>query len=133
MSYKILYDCLGCGACEMACPTEAIAQSMDFRVAYVVDPLLCNDCAECVPVCPVETLVPDPDWAVCMGRGCPLTSSRFTGWGCSQGSVRCETCGAMLWQAAQSSEWVCPRCDEGRKVICPKVRKSETSEICTDV
>lgn len=127
MSLTVLEECLGCGACETVCPTGAISQSDDFRVAYVVDPLLCNDCRECVPICPVDVLVDDPVWAVCEGRGCPLTSSRLAGWECTQGQGRCTTCGAMLWRSPGTDAWSCPRCDGRSRVMCPKTRRLEAA------
>lgn len=119
-------ECLGCGACEIVCPTAAISQSDDFRVAYRVDPLLCNDCLECVSVCPVDALVPDDRFAVCHGRGCPLTSTRLHSWTCSEGIHRCPSCGTMMWRRPDDADSACPRCDWRMKVICPKVRRVST-------
>jgi ferredoxin len=126
MAFRVLETCIGCGACEFACPSAAISQSEGFPVVYAVDPLRCNDCAECVPVCPVDALGPDPEWAVCHGRGCPLSSSRYAGWECSEGQERCDRCGSMLWRPA-GGEWVCSYCrlgEGGRGASCPKTRPS---------
>ncbi len=121
-------ECLGCGACEFACATGAISQSAGFPVAYVVDPLLCNDCDRCLDVCPVDGLVPDEGWAVCHGRGCPLSSKRYADWECSEGRERCRACGSMLWRAPGGS-WECRTCrtvGDGtvRGATCPKVRRA---------
>lgn len=121
-------ECLGCGACESACPTGAVSQRISFPVAYEVDPLLCNDCGRCLVVCPVEGLVPDEGWAVCHGRGCPLSSHRYEGWECSEGRERCPTCAGMLWREPGGA-WACTTCapaEEGapRRAACPKVRRS---------
>ncbi len=127
MAYRVGDGCIGCGACEFACPSGAISQTDAFPVTYVVDPLGCNDCADCVVVCPVDVLAPDPGWAVCRGRGCPLSSSRYAGWECSEGEDRCGTCGSMLWRPPGGA-WVCSRCrlgEERRGASCPKVRHAE--------
>jgi len=53
MAAKIDEDtCTGCGACESACPVDAI--SVD-DVA-VVDEETCIDCGACVDECPVEAI-----------------------------------------------------------------------------
>ena len=56
-------ECVFCGACEMECPNEAIAQGED---AFAVDPARCTECvghfdeAQCVVVCPVECIEVHP-------------------------------------------------------------------------
>jgi ferredoxin len=41
--------CVGCGACEVICPTEAI--KIEGMLAVTKDEL-CIDCGACVPACP---------------------------------------------------------------------------------
>ncbi|MCC6340163.1 MAG: 4Fe-4S binding protein [Acidimicrobiia bacterium] len=126
MALRITDACFGCGVCEAACPQRAITQGESFAVVYVIDPLACNDCMECVPVCPVYAIVPDPEWAVCHGRGCPLASSRYAGWECSEGEPRCPACGAMMWRPP-GDDWVCSACRTpggSRGARCPKTERA---------
>ena len=55
MAYKIIDDCIMCGACEPECPESAISEGEDI---YVIDPELCTDCGSCAEVCPVDACVP---------------------------------------------------------------------------
>lgn len=129
MSFKVLDDaCIGCGACDFSCPTGALTKTDSFLGLFVIDPLTCNDCAECVPKCPVLAIVPDPDWPVCGGRGCPLTSSRLADVVCAYWQQRCPQCGTTLWESeSHEGGAACPRCGWGMKVACPRTRMlSET-------
>ncbi|MDA8040567.1 MAG: 4Fe-4S binding protein [Actinomycetota bacterium] len=125
MALVIGSSCIGCGGCELACPREAIYQGDGSPVSYLIDPLLCDDCARCIGLCPIEVIEPDPELAVCMGRGCPLASRRYAGWTCSQGRPRCPECGGMLWTEPGGNHSSCPECDAvlaRPKAACPKVR-----------
>lgn len=51
MAYKISDDCVACGACAEACPTEAIAEA-DGK--YEIDADKCIDCGSCADACPVD-------------------------------------------------------------------------------
>lgn len=53
MAHVISSECISCGACEPACPVEAISQGDD---QYVIDANTCTDCGACVEVCPVEAI-----------------------------------------------------------------------------
>ena len=54
MAYRITEECLGCGACEKACPLEAIAKASN---KYVIDENKCISCGTCAGVCPIEASV----------------------------------------------------------------------------
>lgn len=61
MAMKITEECINCGACEPACPREAIKEG-DERYEIITDK--CTECADeggsqCVPVCPVDCIVKD--------------------------------------------------------------------------
>jgi len=45
--------CVGCGACEGACPVTAISPDSD---KYKIDPVACTDCSACAEVCPVSAI-----------------------------------------------------------------------------
>jgi len=53
MTVKIDVEaCIGCGACEGACPVEAI--KMEDGKAVVSD--ACIDCGACISECPVDAI-----------------------------------------------------------------------------
>jgi ferredoxin len=64
MAYKIIEDCMSCGACISECKNEAISEGDE---AYTIDPSKCTECIgnfespKCAEVCPVDACVPDPD------------------------------------------------------------------------
>ena len=45
-------ECIGCGACVEACPSEAIS----LNEVAVVDEGACIDCGVCVDECPTEAI-----------------------------------------------------------------------------
>lgn len=127
MSFRVGQTCDGCGMCKLACPRGAIHLSgVIGGIPYVVTPLDCNDCGKCAIVCRRDALAPDPEWAECWGRGCPLTTRRYEGWSCAEGRRRCTECGNSMWKEPDGDGWICMRCDLGAKVMCPKVRKANT-------
>lgn len=121
MSFKVIEDlCIGCGACEFACPTGALTKTDSYLGLFAIDPYTCDDCTLCVDKCPPLAIVPDPEWPVCHGRGCPLTAARLSDIECALWQDRCPECGTTLW--VRDGEWSCPRCGLGLRVLCPKTR-----------
>jgi len=63
MATHITADCINCGACEPACPNDAIQQGDEI---YEIDPERCTECVgyfdqeACQAVCPVSCCLPDP-------------------------------------------------------------------------
>lgn len=123
MSYKVVEDlCIGCGACDFSCHTDALTKTDSYLGLFVIDPFTCDDCAACVDKCPVLAIVPDPDWPICSGKGCPLTSTRLDGVTCSVWKETCDACGTTLWQRDDGS-WACPGCAWEMKVRCPRTHR----------
>ena len=64
MAYKIIEECISCGACEPECPNQAIAAG---DTIYIIDSDKCTECVghfdaqQCAAVCPVDCCVTDPD------------------------------------------------------------------------
>ena len=123
MSFTVLQDrCIGCGACVFSCHSDALVKTDSFLGVFEIDPYTCDDCGVCVGKCPETAIVPDDRFPVCNGHGCPLTSQRLADTECAVWQQRCPDCGTTLWREAGASEFVCPKCDNGRKVSCPKTR-----------
>ena len=56
MAYKITDECVACGACQDACPVEAISEGSD---QFVIDADACIECGSCADTCPNEAIVLD--------------------------------------------------------------------------
>lgn len=126
MSFQVLQDkCIGCGACDYSCHTDALTKTDTFLGLFEIDPYTCDDCGVCVAKCPEAAIVADPAWPVCNGHGCPLHSNRLAGTECAIWQQTCPTCGTTMWRDADSADFGCPKCDSGRKVSCPKTRLLE--------
>lgn len=134
MSHRVLEDaCIGCGGCEYACPTGALTKTDSFLGLFVIDPFTCDDCGQCVDKCPVLAIEPDPEWAVCGDRGCPLKSQRLADVECSIWQQRCPECGTTLWRTGGEEAWSCPRCGMGMRVACPRTTKLDRFTPATDL
>jgi ferredoxin len=64
MATLIVDSCINCGACEPACPNDAIRPGEE---VFVISPERCTECVgfhdeeQCAKVCPVDSCLPDPD------------------------------------------------------------------------
>ncbi len=54
-SHYILENCVGCGVCDIKCPTKAITGIKKER--YIIDPNLCINCGVCGVYCPYDSIV----------------------------------------------------------------------------
>jgi ferredoxin len=130
MSFRVLQDrCIGCGACDYSCHSGALSKTDTFLGLFEIDPYTCDDCAVCVGKCPEQAIVVDPAWPVCHGHGCPLGSTRLAEVECSIWQLTCSSCGTSMWRSPGADHATCPKCDDGRKVSCPKTRMLEHAPV----
>jgi len=123
MSLMVRQDrCIGCGACDYSCHSQALTKTDEFLGLFEIDPFTCDDCGVCVTKCPENAIVVDERFPVCHGHGCPLQSQRLADTTCAIWQQTCTSCGTTMWREPDAHEWSCPKCDAGRKVSCPKTR-----------
>lgn len=60
MAYKIPEGCLGCGACFIDCPFDAISQNHETHL-FDINPKKCVECDICVDLCPIELIERDEE------------------------------------------------------------------------
>jgi formate hydrogenlyase subunit 6/NADH:ubiquinone oxidoreductase subunit I len=55
--FYIDQTCIGCGACDHACPGKVDAISRleeDFLGRFIIDEKQCINCGVCIPLCPLQ-------------------------------------------------------------------------------
>ena len=55
MSFFIIDKCVGCTACELVCPVDAISGVK--KEIYFIDPKICIDCGACGRACPYDSIL----------------------------------------------------------------------------
>jgi ferredoxin len=55
MSFLITDKCVGCSACEIVCPVDAISGVK--KELYFIDPKVCIDCGACGRACPYDAIL----------------------------------------------------------------------------
>ncbi len=55
MAFFITDKCVGCSACEVVCPVDAISGVK--KELYYVDPKICIDCGACGRACPYDAIL----------------------------------------------------------------------------
>jgi Na+-translocating ferredoxin:NAD+ oxidoreductase RNF subunit RnfB len=63
MALRITFDCIACGACQYACPNDAVVGGVRL---YSIIARRCNECVgqfetpQCVAACPIDCIVVRP-------------------------------------------------------------------------
>ena len=71
MATLITEECINCGACEPACPNQAISEGDDI---FVINPSRCTECVghfeveQCLDVCPVRCCTTDLNYPEAEGE-----------------------------------------------------------------
>lgn len=81
--------CTGCGACVLACPTEAIRQN-GVGKGITLDATGCNGCFRCVAVCPENAI--SATWGIDL----PMMLAGPVVHECTAGLSTCQSCGSPL-------------------------------------
>jgi electron transport complex protein RnfB len=55
VSFFITDKCVGCSACELVCPVDAITGVK--KELYFIDPKICIDCGACGRACPYDAIL----------------------------------------------------------------------------
>ena len=55
MAFFITDKCVGCSACELVCPVDAISGVK--KADYFIDPKICIDCGACGRACPYDAIL----------------------------------------------------------------------------
>ncbi len=65
MKYAITEQCVGCHACALVCPNNAVFADPDNPQQFMIHPRRCTGCEnqydtpQCATICPVETAIVD--------------------------------------------------------------------------
>lgn len=65
MTLAITNKCVGCNACKLVCPNQAVVKDDGAKPAYSINANRCNECkgqfsaAQCASICPIEEAIVD--------------------------------------------------------------------------
>jgi len=81
--FSIDSSCIGCGACEHACPGKVDAVFVipgDFLGRFYIQAEACINCGKCVPLCPVDCIHDAHDGEGTPARGRPSAVDALQTW-----------------------------------------------------